>query len=262
MAKKKPIKATPVTAMATVNLDMTLDRDDVVAIQVSEIENKLMTYEQQVSVAIEKLQGDHNAAVKEATKLLKDHANEVFGPRLATLRASIAVVEEIGEDKLEVRIDAMDGGSSDCGYVPDDIDEEYDAGENDKVRKTYAVRLIINRTTQDRKNHQYGYSGDHLYCSQREIAKPAAYFKLVTVAQKAMAGINENRKLIQKARESLSKMGSLERNCRAELAKMRLKEIGREDVIATISKVGIPGMPQLMQPVLEAPAGKAYPAPK
>ena len=224
-----------------VNIKMELTKEDVVSIKVADFEDKLMAFETQVQEDIAKANESIADLTKDANKLLKGVAEAAYTKKLAALLESVATMEEVDPKDL-------------TGTISVDENDRYTrnhwGGHNDiqdpEKHKRFSVAINISQ--------RKGGDNHGLFNTYKTMDKPKEWFKVSDEIKAIRKHIDELTVQLQKSRETIQKMPSVERHCRAELAKAQLKKAKREDILEALDRVVIPGLPTSMQRVLAAPA--------
>lgn len=216
-----------------VKINMDLTKDDVVAIKISEFEDSLMAYETDIQDKLEKIHRHQTKIQNDARKLLDAEATKAFGKKLEALLVAVSAMEEVPADKL--------AGSIVTG-------EYHHYHHEEESKKLFSVSIkVINK--QSSRNEE-------VYSSHRELPRPAAWQKLQDELVATSEEVNNLNELLAKARQTIQKMPSVERHCRAELAKQQLKKANRSDILDALNRVKIPGLPAGFGAALGLPAPK------
>lgn len=223
MGKDKP----EVQSIVTANLNLNVDRDDVVAIKVADFETKLMSFELQTREKIEGFNKKVSAAQKKIYEICQKEAEDRYLDKAKKLANALAAFEDIDADKYKVTVKAC----SDWRHC--------DKEDRKKKDLEVSVNIAID-ADRERYNHEYSAS--------RKFDAPKAVYSLldeITEHEKDIKALTDE---LTKARCALAQMSRLERRCRAELAKVRLKETGNESILSALESISLPGMPKLEAP--------------
>lgn len=218
MADKKPGLGT------LVNLKMDLTTDDVVAIKISDIENKLTAFENATLLKIESAESEQRKILAEIDLITKDAMNEEFKEKAQRLATALEEFEGWEKGRVNIKIGI---------------------GNSIQIKEKMGVSIQLHAKRHERTSYD-----DSLYSSQLTMDRPAAYFELVKKLDAVASKINTLTGEIQKARNALSKMPSVERHVRAHIARTQLAADGQHEILKALDNVPLPG---LAMPLLEAP---------
>lgn len=195
-------------------IDATVDKNDLVAIKVAEVECQLMKREEEIKAAIE-------ARDKENEELKKDVAKEI----------EAAGKERIGTmlKKVAAAIEALAGKNMQTSIVPH-------CPCDHREQKTFpvSVRVFTEET-------------NYFTTTVTADIPPTAIEKM----KKIVANAEANDKAMEDIcllRGKLSKIPTIERAVRGELAKRKLQAEGQDELLRSILSVDLPGIIALPAP--------------
>lgn len=199
-----------------VKLDATVDKADLVAIRVAEFEKQLMVAEQASKAEIARLEAENKALAEEVKK-------DVQADAVRDLKANA--------DKVAAGVAVLTGRASDVEIRP-----SVPGRVNKDGPTNYHAEVFIG----DKRSHGI------VVNVEREVSV-AVKSKLEKIEANELATDKETENIIA-IRGNLSKIATVERMARGELAKMKLRSEGQEELLANMLAIDLPGFPALPAP--------------
>lgn len=207
-----------------------VSRDDIVAIKVADLETKLMQVDAVLTEDIVKTRSELDRLNKNRSMILLEEAKKKYQKKLEAIAAAIT---DLDGEKLEIRYNV--------GAVPEcDLETELEESENVGVSTTKddTYKVTVSIITAAKKKHY----NESVYDTEVKLQIPKSLKENFKAAKEAKQKLEELVAKQSKCRTAQSRMGVVERQCKAALATQRLKEIGRADLLKTLDSVEIPGM--------------------
>jgi hypothetical protein len=214
--KMKKVKSASPARADIVKLDATVDKADLVAIRVAEFEKQLMVSEQKSKAEISRLEAENKSLVEEVKK-------DVQADATRDLKANA--------DKVAAGVAVLTGRAADV-----EIRSSTPAGVNKDGPTLYHAEVFIG----DKRSHGF------VVNVEREVSV-AVKSKLEKIEANSNAADKETENIIA-VRGNLSKIATVERMARGELAKMKLRSEGQDELLANMLAIDLPGFPALPAP--------------
>ena len=199
-----------------VHLNVNLDANDIVAIKVAKIENHCIATEQALQEEMKKLIDEKVILNRKIETIIDDEGEKLWRAKAEKMAVALSEFESC---KIDVKIMTQF--------------DDYNSGRNGQDEICSEIHFM-----------QKG--SKTMFVHFRKTALCPKQVKLLKESIKKIdTDIIAVTDKLQKCRNAMSKISTLERHCRAQLATKRLQELGREDILKTLDDVQIPGMPNI-----------------